>query len=525
MTTTGEDLPDTCDAAVIGAGIGGLTAGAILAKAGLNTVVLETNSQPGGCLAGFERRGFQFDASVQWLSQCGPGGFVRHILNYAGRNDMPDCPPLKRLHRLKGDDFDYTLTTDPILLRDQMIRDFPEDKEGIMRFFKDAQNLGEHLRILNDRTQSKESMTPLENIIYQAKMLKWVLPVLPHIRTPVDKALANYFTTPGPRAVFASHETFMSVIVPVAWAFIENFQAPPAGGSAAMIHWLCQTLESYGAKVCPGRRVENISIDRKTATAVRMADGDRLSARHIIAACDIQTLYNKLLPENSVPARLKKKINNTDLHESCFSIYLGLDCNPADLGFGEEVLNLMGTNLNRSDHVSGDPGHSVIKVVALSARDASMAPAGKGSLMIQCPAYISYQNNWATGKGFQRGQAYRDLKAAFADVIISRVEAAFAPELRAHIEVMTIATPVTYWRYTANANGTTMGARPTARNIRSKTARYRTPIKNLFIGGHCAEYGGGVPLAVKAGANSSLLVLKELKHKEFKKLKKIMARS
>jgi len=264
-------------------------------------------------------------------------------------------------------------------------------------------------------------------------------------------------------------------------------------------------------------------IDHKTATAVRVVDGGRLAARYVIAACDIKTLYNNLLPDNSVPARLKKTVNNTDLHESCFSIYLGLDCDPADLGFGEEVLNIMGTNLNRSDHVSGDPHRSVIMVVALSARDASMAPAGKGSLMIQCPAHMNYKNNWGTGERFQRGQAYRDLKAEFADIIIQRVEAAFAPGLRRHIEVMSTATPVTYWRYTANANGTTMGARPTAKNIRSKAARYQTPIKNLFVGGHCAEYGGGIPLAVKAGANSSLMVLKHLKHKDFQKLKSIMA--
>ena len=43
----------------------------------------------------------------------------------------------------------------------------------------------------------------------------------------------------------------------------------------------------------------------------------------------------------------------------------------------------------------------------------------------------------------------------------------------------------------------------------NKVAAYRTPVKNLLVGGHWAELGGGVPIAVKAGANAAMLVLKE----------------
>jgi hypothetical protein len=54
-----------------------------------------------------------------------------------------------------------------------------------------------------------------------------------------------------------------------------------------------------------------------------------------------------------------------------------------------------------------------------------------------------------------------------------------------------------------------MGTKPNRFNMMKKVATYHTPVKNLFIGGHCAELGGGVPIAVKAGTNSSLLILKK----------------
>jgi prolycopene isomerase len=45
-------------------------------------------------------------------------------------------------------------------------------------------------------------------------------------------------------------------------------------------------------------------------------------------------------------------------------------------------------------------------------------------------------------------------------------------------------------------------------------------VKNLWLGGHWAELGGGVPIAVKSGMNAALLVMKELKPKAFKVLAK-----
>lgn len=519
---TSECLPNNCDVVIIGAGIGGLTAGAILSKAGFNTVILESGAQPGGYLACFERNGFRFDSSIHWLSQCGPGGFVKNIFNYIG-HDMPECPQLHRLHRFIGDSFDYTLTSKPIDLRDQLIQDFPEDKDGILRFFNDAEKLGERLKVLNYRVQNKETMTFLEKTVYSIKMFTWVLPVLRHIRTPVDKALKNYFKSDRVRAIFASQETFMSVIVPIAWAFIENYQTVPTGGSSTLTKWLNDKIISHGSRIFLRQRVERVLVDDKnTVAGVQLAGGNTISSKYVIAACDIQALYNIMLPKNTIPARLKAAVNNAELYMSSFSVYLGLDCDPRHLGFGEEVLNLTVTNQDRKDHSSGDPHRSVLMVVSSSVRDSSMSPKGKGSIMIQCLADINYKKKWATEENFSRGRAYEKLKAEFADILLDRVEKSVAPDLRKHIEIMETASPVTYWRYTGNADGTILGSKPTAKNINSRVSHYKTPVKNLFMGGHCAEYGGGVPLAVKAGANSSLMILKDMKHKDFINLKRVM---
>jgi hypothetical protein len=55
-----------------------------------------------------------------------------------------------------------------------------------------------------------------------------------------------------------------------------------------------------------------------------------------------------------------------------------------------------------------------------------------------------------------------------------------------------------------------MGARPGKENMQAKVAHYNTPVKHLTLGGHWAELGGGVPVAVKAASNAALIVLQRL---------------
>ena len=49
------------DAIIIGSGIGGMTCGALLAKHGLNTLIVEQHSRPGGYVTSYKRQGFSFD--------------------------------------------------------------------------------------------------------------------------------------------------------------------------------------------------------------------------------------------------------------------------------------------------------------------------------------------------------------------------------------------------------------------------------------------------------------------------------
>ena len=54
------DFGEHYDAVIVGAGIGGLTCGALLAKEGANVLIVERHSKPGGYVTAYERKGYSF---------------------------------------------------------------------------------------------------------------------------------------------------------------------------------------------------------------------------------------------------------------------------------------------------------------------------------------------------------------------------------------------------------------------------------------------------------------------------------
>ncbi len=516
-----SSLPSHCDVIVIGAGITGLTAAALLSKSGLNVVVLEEQSRPGGYLMGFKRKGFSFDSSIQWLNQCKENGLVSRIFKYIG-SDYPKSTAMKNIRRYKSNSFDYLLTDDPYALRNQLIIDFPDEKSNIIKFFEDCRKLGKHFDIVNDRMRSIDTMTLPEKAIFGVKMLWWVIPIWKYLRMSADHGLNLYFKNESIKKIFPSEEKFMAVIMPFCWAFIGDFQYPPKGGAEVFVNWLVSKIRKTSSVLFLKSAVEKVLVEDKKAVGVALADGHKIYSKYIIAACDVESLYEKMLPAGAVPVKLINKIKDADLYYSSVTLFIGLDCETSSLGFNEEMACLTIENLSREGHSGRDPHKIPLIVQVPTARDNSLAPKGKSTMTIHCAAWMDYENYWKTGKNFSRGDAYKKFKKEFADIMIDRVEKMLKINIRKHINVLEISTPISYWRYTKNRDGSIMGASPTDKNIKSKLAHNITPVKNLFLAGHWAEYGGGVPIGVKSASNVSLLILKKENKTEFKKIRNAM---
>lgn len=516
------------DVTVIGAGIGGLTATALLSKAGMSVCVLEKEPHAGGYLAGFRRKDFRFDTAIHWLNQCSPGGMAYKIFELLG-SDHPQVVPQRRIRRYKGESFDYLLTNNPDEMRDQLIAEFPHEKEGLIRFFKAAKRLGNSFKNFSRIFRTEESMSMLERMNNKIPLLKFALPFIPYIsytgEKGLKKGLNKFFKDEKLHKIFTGETELLSCLVPIGWAYYGDFQSPPHGGGQVIPEWLEHVVKYYNSDIFFKANVKEIKLEGNTAKGVRFehfGTNYEVNSKYVVAACDVELLYEKLLPEHAIPHKLKQKLRNAEIYSSSVTISIALDCTPDKLGFNEELVHIVSENTPTGQHCDGNPYTSEISILAPSFRDPSLAPEGQGTITLFMPAFMDYQNEWLTEKDdkghYKRNEAYKKLKNDIADVIIQRVEESVAPGLRSHILFYDVATPVTHWRYTGNRGGTMMGAKPGKDNMQNKIAHYHTPVKNLLLGGHWAELGGGVPIAAKAGANAALLLLQKEKKAAFKLL-------
>lgn len=516
------------DVVVIGAGVSGLTSAALLSRAGLSVGVFEMDSRPGGYLAGFRRKDFRFDSAIHWLNQCGPNGLVTRVFDFIGK-DHPVAPLQGNIKRYIGDSYNYLLTDNPDELKQEFIQKFPHERKGIERFFADAKQLGGAFDELVRFSRTMESMNLFEKAMSGIKRLKFALVFLKHIRFTgpegTVKGLKRYFKDPAFLKIFGSEEELLSALVPIGWAYSKDYQSPPDGGSQVFPEWLQYVTEQLDNDVHFQCRVEQIELENGKATGISVdRKGEKFSvkAKHIIAACDVEALYERMLPASTVPSELKKKLNDAQLYSSAVTISIGLDCPVEELGLDDAMLFLVRDDVERTEHNAGDPHKAGISVLAPSFRDPSLAPKGKGTMTIYCYATFGQNEKWMTETDEhgnpKRGDAYKQFKQEYADVLIDRVAKKLGKDIRSHIEYCDIATPITHWRYTGNREGSLMGARPGKANMQAGIAGHRTPVKNLWLGGHWAELGGGVPIAVKSGMNAALLVLQQMNSKAFRVL-------
>jgi prolycopene isomerase len=522
-----SNAEDSYDVAVIGAGMGGLTASAALAKAGLSVFAADMNPAPGGCISGFSRNGFHFESAIHWLNLFGTDGPARKLL-FTFSPDVPLTPAPKTVRRFKGESFDYTLTSNPDELRDTLIRDFQGDEKGIVRFFQAAKDMGRAFHQLTGVMQAAATMSAAERVRFLFRTTSAGMSLAKYSRWNTEEGLKKFFPTTKAGQFFCSEARLSSCLVPIGWIYTDNYHLPPKGGSRTLSDWLFNVVRSFGGEVRLKTKVTKIIVENGRAKGMICRDlpsGEEylIKCRHIIAACDTESLYTALLPEGTVKSRTIDKIRHADIYDSAVTISLGLNRPATDFGIGEETVYLTRDDVKRHLQDSGDPHAARLTILSSSSHDPTLAPPGKGSLSIYLPAKLSLFDNWKTGPHLERGTAYREHKKQYADIILNRIENALMPGLRDAIEFCDVATPLTYLRYTGNREGSIMGTRMSFQNWLNGVSGYRSPIPNIYIGGQWAEWSGGVPTAVRAGANSAMLVLKQESKSAFEAAKEMFA--
>ncbi|MEY3736135.1 MAG: desaturase CrtD [Cyanobacteriota bacterium] len=123
---TTPPVSEELDVVVIGAGVAGLTAAALLADAGLEVRLLEAHHQSGGCAGTFRRGPYIFDVGATQVAGLEPGGSHHRLCRHFGL-PLPEARPLDPgcVVQLADDDAPIALWRDPERWRQERQRQFP----------------------------------------------------------------------------------------------------------------------------------------------------------------------------------------------------------------------------------------------------------------------------------------------------------------------------------------------------------------------------------------------------------------
>jgi prolycopene isomerase len=511
------------DVVIIGSGIGGLTAGAYLAKDGVRVLICEQNRKPGGCFASFKRKGYTFDAGIQGCEDLGILLPILRELDLLGRIDLrrsklayafPDCfCPLEKIDDLE-------------LIYDHLKKAFPKEVRALDRIQKEAIEL---CRVMDAFVHAPNPMMepPMEAILKTPRWLNQYVSGLRGLRrligllkTPIDEYLSTFVRDQNLIRLLSAGYRGNPAALGMSFLYtMMDYCYPARGGVQAIPNWLAQSIVEKGGEVRYGTLVEKIVVEDGRAKGVSVMGGERIRARFIINNGDIRRTFSEMVPSGAVPEEYARSLQQSNVSESVFSVYLGVDMPPEEIptqGCGHVFLmpTYEPPDLNEIDSNPDFYRRALTMMMFPTLHDGALAPKGKSVVILQCAASIRSLHQWGTRKGRPTKQ-YMANKREIAARLIANAER-LIPDLSKRIELQIESTPFTLRRYTLNSDGAAVGwtyhPRETFRQgFKGLFGSSNTPIRNLYQVGHWTMSPGGAPAGLMTGKIVSSIVRHRLR--------------
>lgn len=475
---------------IIGAGVAGLSCGCYAQMNDYRSQIYELHTIPGGLCTSWRRGDYVFDGGVRYLTGTHPGSKVHRLWDELGVLHNRPIYYYEEFVRYEGaDGRAFCVYTDIDRLEQHMLALSPED-QGAIEELADALRQFTQMELPVDITPSG----PLEALELGQGMLPVLLPVL-RWRNVTVREFAARFRDPLLRKALPeffqfSPPDFPMMLLLTTIANLNDREAGyPVGGSLAFAQDIARQYLALGGEIHYRARVERILVEDGRVVGVRLEDGSEERGDVVISAADGHATIFDLLEGRYASDRIRSYYRKLPVAKSLLQVSLGVN---ADFSGEPPALSFP----LREPVTLGNVPHERL-VVKHYCFDPTMAPPGKSVLSIWCEADYDHWKRLRDGR-----RRYHAAKEEVAGQVIDALEARY-PGLRSKVEVVDVATPITYERYTANWRGAFAGWALTTRKMSmmmgggmSKTL---PGLDNFYMIGQWVEPGGNVELSAASG--------------------------
>ncbi|OKH12647.1 all-trans-retinol 13,14-reductase [Fischerella major NIES-592] len=496
------------DVIVIGSGIGGLCAAALLARYGKRVIVCESHTIAGGAAHNFRCRGFEFDSGPSF---------------YCGLTDIQSLNPLKQVLDVIGESV-AAVRYDPL-----GHYHFPE---GTLAVYSDGDRYRQEVAKITpvgagELEQFEQRLLPLYDAIkgipalalradwqllpvllgrYLPSLLK-MLPNLPLVQASVGNVMDATVKDPWVRRLIDLECFLLSglkahgTIAPeVAFMLGERSRTGveyPVGGSGGIVNALVRGLERWGGKLLLGCHVEQILVESRKVVGVRLRSRRKdnetkgqqssldlskssiLKAPIVISNASIWDTYTQLLDPDHLPASERQAALATPTVDSFMHLHLGIRADGLENLTGHHVV------IHEANQDITTPGNTCMVSIP-SVWDAKLAPQGH---------HVVHAYTLEPYTGWERSDGYEQKKRQKAETLYRALEK-IIPDIKHRVVLELIGTPLTHAYYLRRYQGTYGPAIAAGKGMFPGT---HTPIQGLYRVGDSTMPGIGVPAVAASG--------------------------
>jgi len=502
------------DVVVIGAGNGGLAAACKVLKEGKTCLLCERHNIPGGFATSFVRGRFEFEASLHELNSIGTDpinnpGTLAKVWQDLGVFDKIDLVQISNCYRLISidDKIDFTM---PIGIENivNACKDLcPDAEKHVRRFIAICKNCADAMTYFGQCHGKPDpevlKTTYLDYMMFGEYSFNQVYDAIhfPDILRKIFNGYWSYLGSTGDEMCMAHYGNMI-------YKYFVNGAVVPMRRSHEMSLAMETRIHELGGDIYFNNEVTKILLDKEGhVNGVRLASGEEISTRHVIANMSPHFVYSKLI--DNPPEKALKLTNYRKLGARGITIFLGLNKSPEELGINDhsyfvyQNCDTVATHkeMGKLIHTAGQATVCLNHVVP------NASPKGTTILYMTT---LCTTDAWSNVKE----EDYYKVKEEMAKAIIKQFEDNVHVNLHDHIEEIAIATPETYARYCGHPQGVIYSYR--AQGTDNLMARVQminddAIIPGLRIGGGAGERSLGFSSAYVSGYNEAKRTLGDIK--------------
>ncbi|XP_052715763.1 all-trans-retinol 13,14-reductase-like [Crassostrea angulata] len=506
-------VPKNLDVVIIGSGIGGLSVGVLLARAGKKVLVLEQHDQAGGCCHTFHDKGFEFDTGIHYIGKMDPSFENRVLMDQltGGRVEYPLMDEAYDIvaigDPMKGKVSKFPFVSNKEKIKENLITRFPKEKEGIEKFFKLLKEARHFftgcvvLKVIPKWLAKLLVSTGLINIIFKAYgkfgklSLKDVLDSVTddeELKATLAYIFGDYGVVPS-KTPFGLH----SVILGHYFSGAHYIR----GGPSELAFQMIQVIEEKDGRVLVNAPVSEILMSEKgRAVGVKLRKGDsdvEIFAKHVVSDAGVANTFFHLLPkEVATKSSIYPMINKVGESVSFLTVFVGLNGSKEDLGIqAHNCWHFTRPDLEQLyDEYSALsteelPNHDVpmMFISFPSAKDPSWHETNpdKSTCLIITWSHYKWFQDWENGRVKHRGEDYESIKTAIGKRMLQQCIKLY-PKMEGKVEYFDVGTPLSNKYYLGFQHGEMYGLDHNMARFLPQTSiqlRPKTDIPGLYLTG------------------------------------------